>query len=276
MPAPMYFVNYDSGNWTIDAFDGVDMLHASRDATVFLARHRDTSELYAFKEYNFRALGSMEQSRVDQEVDIHARLGRHPNIVQLVGVFKSDYRQYVVTKFARGGTLADVIRWRRHALQIEPCFETLREYAVPVLTALKYMHDAGFVHRDVKPENIVYDADGVVKLIDFGLASRVGDIDIWGGTDAYMAPEVSICKKAEYPRFVEVTTKMDSWSAGVTIFELIMGRLPCAEEFDSWPDSLSRSWFCAALHPDPECRATVSELLKHPWLGKISPRTPYL
>merc|ERR1719454_1318888 len=97
-----------------------------------------------------------------------------------------------------------------------------------LLISLEYCHAQGIVHRDVKPENMMLTQSVTewekanCKLIDFGLADSKPKKDLLVGTLAYIAPEII--------RFEEHTAKVDIWSAGVTAFELLSGRLPFGKE----------------------------------------------
>ncbi|KAG2487001.1 hypothetical protein HYH03_014373 [Edaphochlamys debaryana] len=161
----------------------------------------------------------------------------------------------------------------------------------PLLDALLYLHRWGVVHRDVKPENVLFAGDGSVKLADFGLAintveerpvSRVGTLD-------YMAPEVLRCPvkqsmamapgPGDPPRYGFAT---DVWAVGVVTYELLTGLPPYASEcryqaearilaaqpppFPYFLSPMARDFIQRALSPAPLDRPTVRQLLQHPWI----------
>jgi len=215
---------------------------------------------------------------------------QHPNVLQidrLVSGKKLDC-DYVamVTEFAPNGDMFDLLE-AAGALP-EPL---VKVYACQLLRALEACHVNGVVHRDVKPENLLLDANYQLKLADFGVAAvaPVGE-DAFGvcsrdesGTALYMAPEI-------HSRQMYRGTPVDVWPVGVVLFILITGLPPFneAHKGDAWYDDLlagdlDHFWatqpdeVLQAITPDaqdlisamlvaPDERITVSEALEHPWL----------
>ena len=137
---------------------------------------------------------------------------RHPNIVTVYDVDTD--RDFIVMELVRGGSLGARIK-REHAL---PPAE-VRRVALALLDGLAAAHDARIIHRDVKPANILFDEHGVVKLVDFGIAS-FGDRDLTStgvriGTPAYMAPEQLRGRVAD--------VRADVYAVGATLFEAATG-----------------------------------------------------
>ncbi|GIH45706.1 serine/threonine protein kinase [Microbispora rosea] len=146
----------------------------------------------------------------------------HPNIVQVFDQGTDGAHVYLSMEYVPGRTLRDVLR-RRGRL---PAREAL-EMVIPVLAALGAAHQAGLIHRDVKPENVLLADDGRVKVVDFGLARAIEATNqtktgMMIGTIGYMSPE-------------QVTTGMadarsDVYAAGIMLFELLTGRQPYTGE----------------------------------------------
>jgi serine/threonine protein kinase len=142
---------------------------------------------------------------------------QHPNIVTIFELNKEGDTPYIAMEFLEGESLEKIIA-RKPALTIS---EKL-SYIVPVCRALDYAHKRGIVHRDVKPGNIVVSSDGVVKVVDFGIARLVDggltQTNMLIGTIAYMSPQQIGGDRAD--------ERSDIWAMGVTCWELIAGERP--------------------------------------------------
>ncbi|MEV0968712.1 Stk1 family PASTA domain-containing Ser/Thr kinase [Microtetraspora glauca] len=142
----------------------------------------------------------------------------HPNVVQVFDQGTDGSTVYLSMEYVPGKTLRDVLRSRGPL----PAREAL-ELMIPVLAALGAAHQAGLVHRDVKPENVLLADDGRVKVVDFGLARAVEASNqtktgMMIGTIGYMSPEQVTSGVAD--------ARSDVYAAGVMLFELITGRQP--------------------------------------------------
>ena len=161
-------------------------------------------------------------SRFRQEAFATSALN-HPNIITIHEIGKLKDRDFIVTEFVDGMTLR--VRLQKKKLSIGEALDI----ALQVASALSATHDAGIVHRDIKPENIMIREDGLVKVLDFGIAkyrpaekgqkalieTEIGEII---GTAAYMSPEQA--------RGLEIDERTDIWSLGVILYEMIAGKLP--------------------------------------------------
>jgi eukaryotic-like serine/threonine-protein kinase len=161
--------------------------------------------------------------KLDREARAVARLS-HRNVVSVFDQGRDDSnpgggRPYIVMEFVDGHTLRDVIN-RDAPLSPSRCLELMD----PVLAALAAAHDAGLVHRDVKPENVLISDRGQIKVADFGLAKAVSSQTSTAtqglliGTVSYLPPELVMSGKAD--------ARSDVYSAGVVLFELLTGRKP--------------------------------------------------
>lgn len=168
--------------------------------------------------------------RFTQEAKAASALN-HPNIITIHEIDQTDSVQFMATEFVDGEMLR--ARVRRGAMKLGEVFDV----AIQTATALSAAHAAGIVHRDIKPENIMIRVDGIVKVLDFGLAklterpSREAvdseaatraqvntDPGVVMGTAVYMSPEQA--------RGLQVDARSDIFSLGVVIYEMVAGRLP--------------------------------------------------
>lgn len=154
--------------------------------------------------------------RFIREAKSVARLA-HPNVVQVFDQGTDGSYVYLAMEYVAGCTLRDVLR-ERGALQPRAAFDILE----PVLAALGAAHRAGFVHRDMKPENVLIGDDGRVKVADFGLVRAVDTVtNTTGavlGTVSYLAPE-QIEHGTTDPR-------VDVYACGVMLYEMLTGDRP--------------------------------------------------
>lgn len=144
----------------------------------------------------------------------------HRHVVTVYDAGESDGYLYIVTEFVDGTTLAHRLA-ERGALGVD---ESVR-VGEQLLSALGAAHQAGIVHRDVKPSNVLLDANGNVKLADFGIAKRLDDLEAaltaageFVGTPRYVAPEQAAGQRA--------TPATDLYAVGVVMYEMLSGEAP--------------------------------------------------
>ncbi|MFJ8597874.1 Stk1 family PASTA domain-containing Ser/Thr kinase [Streptomyces shenzhenensis] len=214
-------------------------------ATVYRALDTRLDRILALKVMHpaLAADGSFVE-RFIREAKSVARLA-HPNVVQVFDQGTDGSYVYLAMEYIAGCTLRDVLR-ERGALQPRAALDILE----PVLAALGAAHRAGFVHRDMKPENVLIGDDGRVKVADFGLVRSVDTVTSTTGavlgTVAYLAPE-QIENGTADPR-------VDVYACGVVLYEMLTGQKP--HDGDSPAVVLYKH-----LHEDvPPPSATVSGL----------------
>ncbi|PWI18907.1 Stk1 family PASTA domain-containing Ser/Thr kinase [Streptomyces sp. Act143] len=155
--------------------------------------------------------------RFIREAKSVARLA-HPNVVQVFDQGTDGSYVYLAMEYVAGCTLRDVLR-DRGALQPRAALDILE----PVLAALGAAHRAGFVHRDMKPENVLIGDDGRVKVADFGLVRSVDTVTNTSGTVlgtvSYLAPE-----QIEQPGATDA--RVDVYACGVVLYEMLTGQKP--------------------------------------------------
>lgn len=188
-------------------------------ATVYLATDTRLTRAVAVKVMHIGLGDDAEFARkFDREARSAARLS-HPNVVSVFDQGHDDGRPYIVMEYVEGRTLRDILN---HEAPLPP--EQALEIIEPVIAALAAAHEAGLVHRDVKPENVLLTERGQVKVVDFGLAKAVSaqtstaTQGLLIGTVSYLPPELVLSGKAG-PR-------SDVYSAGVVLFEMLTGRKP--------------------------------------------------
>ena len=212
---------------TIGEYDILRPIGSGGMGKVFLARHTKLGREVALKVLaNHRLADSRTIERFEAEMRAIGRLS-HPNIVTAFDAREVDGTAVLVTEFISGLDLGQLLQ-RTGALNVAEACEITRQVAV----ALSYTNSQGFVHRDVKPSNVMLSNDGEVKLLDLGLARlQYGDqerSELTGtgqtmGSADYIAPEQVADSKT-------VDIRADIYSLGCTLFKLLTGRAPFADD----------------------------------------------
>ena len=144
----------------------------------------------------------------------------HPFLLNLAASYQDEDELYMLIELALGGELFSILRERNKF--DEP---TSRFYAANVCAAFEYLHDMKIVYRDLKPENLLLDAQGYLKVVDFGFAKIIND-RTWTlcGTPEYLAPEIILNKGHNQAA--------DWWAVGILVYEMIMGNAPFVDDTD--------------------------------------------
>jgi eukaryotic-like serine/threonine-protein kinase len=187
-------------------------------ATVELALDLELDRQVAIKRLakNLAANDEFKQ-RFVREARLAARLS-HPNIVAVYDVGEDDGLPFIVMEYVAGETLADLLRRRG---RLEP--DEAVALALQACAGLETAHEAGLVHRDVKPQNLLVTPGGTVKIADFGIARSLDGTQLTQagtvlGTAAYLAPEQAAGET--------VTASADVYALGAVLYELLTGRPP--------------------------------------------------
>ncbi|KAM0063009.1 putative mitogen-activated protein kinase kinase kinase STE-STE11 family [Helianthus debilis subsp. tardiflorus] len=220
--------------------------------------------------------GRQSVSQLEQEIALLSQF-EHDNIVRYYGTDKDESKLYIFLELVTKGSLLSL--YQRYHLQ--DC--QVSSYTRQILHGLKYLHDRRVVHRDVKCANILVDANGSVKLADFGLAKATtfNDVKSCKGTAFWMAPEVVNNKSKGYGLAADI------WSLGCTVLEMLTHRIPyspmeCMAALfrigngipPPIPDNLSkeaRDFISQCFRVNPADRPTASQLLDHPFVRRPLP-----
>ncbi|RLN89881.1 hypothetical protein BBJ28_00016091 [Nothophytophthora sp. Chile5] len=241
---------------------------------VALARHKETESMYVVKTLDKSKLVQRKQVvHTLTEKKVLEQLGGHPFIVKLYSAFQTDRDLNFVLEYCQGGELFYHLQQQRSQKFDE---QATRFYAAEVLSALSELHSHGVVYRDLKPENVLLDAQGHVKLADFGFAKQ----EMAPGQRTY-----SFCGSPEYlsPEMVNKDghgIETDMWSFGCFCYELLTGSPPF--QCDNMHRLFSmiqqgRVWYPpyltghvvsllqGLLRVNPASRLTAEQAMQHPF-----------
>ncbi|XP_078516656.1 serine/threonine-protein kinase MARK2 isoform X12 [Lissotriton helveticus] len=185
-------------------------------AKVKLARHVLTNKEVAVKIIDKTQLNSSSLQKLFREVRIMKVLN-HPNIVKLFEVIETEKTLYLVMEYASGGEVFDYLVAHGRMKEKEA-----RAKFRQIVSAVQYCHQKLIVHRDLKAENLLLDADMNIKIADFGFSNEFtfgNKLDTFCGSPPYAAPELFQGKKYDGP-------EVDVWSLGVILYTLVSGSLP--------------------------------------------------
>ncbi len=184
----------------------------------------------------------------------------HPNILHALNYGKCDKGSFLVTKFCTGGSISRMVG----GIEESQIWHLIYEVA----SGLSYLHHHGYIHSDIKPDNILIDEDGIFCIADFGCLTKVGSRNHrLCGTIVYMPPERHA--RDVFPLFAN-----DTWSLGATLCELLTGDLPFEEggilqqygmdipSIDIDCSDKLKTTIIGCLSKEPSERPTVEQLLK--------------
>ena len=243
----------------IPGFQLLERLGRGSQAVVYKGRQISVDRIVAIKILLSGVARDPEnRKRFIQEAKSAAQLS-HSNIVQAIDAGESEGYCYFVQEFVDGPTVADVLKERRSPM---PEDEALR-IIIQIAEALAHAHSRGFIHRDVKPANIMLTKDGVAKLADMGLARQAADmgaaLEEAGkayGTPYYISPE----QVRGDPR---IDFRADIYSLGATFYEMLTGRPPYMAPT---PQDVMRKHVTGTLtppdHVNPDLSAGASEVVE--------------
>ncbi|CAK7232114.1 cAMP-dependent protein kinase catalytic subunit [Sporothrix bragantina] len=224
--------NFEDGVVLDGRYRTIAPLNHGSFGMVFMARQLSTGHNVAIKCLTKKAAvddAGFEFAIDDksEELDLHGRLGRHPNIVNLVDSFETESHVYLVLEFCPRGDLYEAIRNGQGPLETEH----VRRFMLELVDAVEYIHSKGVYHRDIKPENIFLSQSGIMKLGDFGLATtEQWTYETTVGSDRYMSPEQFDSAGAGYS-----PAQADIWAIGICMLNILFSRNPFSTPTEADP-----------------------------------------
>ncbi|KAL0433314.1 UNVERIFIED_CONTAM: Phosphoenolpyruvate carboxylase kinase [Sesamum latifolium] len=236
-----------------------------------------TGECFAVKSIDKRLIqyDAVDSQCLHNEAKLMQLVSGHPNVVAVFDVYEDDQFLHVVLEYCGSGDLFERITARPVFAESEA-----RRVMVPLMEAIAHCHRLGVAHRDIKPDNILFDSYNELKLADFGSAECFGNGRLMSGivgTPYYVAPEVVTG--------MDYNEKVDVWSAGVILYIMLAGIPPfygesAGEIFESvlranlrFPRSVFSSISSEAkdllrrmLCKDAWRRFSADQVLRHPWM----------
>jgi cGMP-dependent protein kinase len=243
---------------------------------VALVVSRDKSHLYALKAISRTKINKFKlYNDILMEKGVLSQLD-HILILKLVRTYKDDMFIYLLCEFVNGVDLFDALRRMNSVKDSDAKF-----FIASLLVVLAYIHERNIVYRDLKPENVMIDEFGYLKLVDFGTAKVLsGRTFTIIGTPYYMAPEIILNKG--------YGTAVDYWSLGVMLYEFVCGKLPFGNDKEhpyeiyeailkhrlTYPSfitkngrQLSMGMIEVLLDREPSRRGSAESLKANPWLA---------
>jgi len=268
---------YFNAGICLDDFEIISVIGRGFYGKVTLVKHKESNELFALKSvHKKRLLSENKTHTIIAEKNILIKTS-HPFIVGLKFTFQTESKLYLGLEFVPGGDFYNYLRRRKF---FPP--GAVRLYAAEIALALNHLHSLGVIYRDLKPENVLIDKEGHIRLTDFGLAKPL-DISndeettsTFCGTNEYLAPELVLSQDYSYP--------IDWWALGILMYEMSFGRPPFADrnrkqlfikilkETPSFPIGTSPELIDIIkllLEKSPSKRASFAKIASHKYFEKI-------
>eukprot|EP01017_Pseudomicrothorax_dubius_P037724 TRINITY_DN5571_c0_g1_i12.p1 TRINITY_DN5571_c0_g1~~TRINITY_DN5571_c0_g1_i12.p1 ORF type:complete len:695 (+),score=193.25 TRINITY_DN5571_c0_g1_i12:402-2486(+) len=249
-------VKNESATVKLETLIFIKKLGAGMFGNVYLVKSREVDKLYALKCVSkVQILNQNLQKYLVQEKVVLGMIS-NPFIMQFIRTFKDSNFIYFLTEFIRGMEMFDAIREIGLLNTSESQF-----YCASLILGLEYLHSQNIIYRDLKPENVMVDDRGYVRLIDLGTAKIMKNKSARTftiiGTPHYMAPEVLTGKG--------YTLNVDLWSIGVCLYEFVCGQVPFGEEaeepYDIYEEIIKKDVKYPSFLKDKKAKKFLDQLL---------------
>ena len=267
-----------------DFYEMLDDIGEGKFGLVKLGLHKKTKQKVAIKIIKKEAMTTQDVELVKSEIDI-MKLCMHPNVVRLLDHFENAEYIFIIMEYLTGGDLGEYLNKVKYKVSESRAAEIMFQLG----KGIKYIHEYGILHRDLKPDNIMLTESsdkGQIKIMDFGLSKIMGPQEKVAdgfGTLSFVAPEVLI--RQPYNK------QIDIWSLGVILYHMLSGTLPFDDVNDNEEKIAKMTVFEEVKFPskywgkksgqvidliskclikDPEKRIQINEYLEHEWIKKYN------
>uniref|UniRef100_A0A6A7G461 AGC/GRK/BARK protein kinase n=1 Tax=Hirondellea gigas TaxID=1518452 RepID=A0A6A7G461_9CRUS len=221
--------SYAQRNVTYEDFEMFRVLGKGAFGSVFMVKKNDTEAVYAMKEMKKKQIKLKKSHRTCEAEKAALRKMNSPFVINMKYAFTNEHSLFIIMDICTGGDL----RFHLHQLEAR-CFDEARArfYAAEMILGMEHMHSHKLLYRDLKPNNVLLDKEGHIRLSDFGLVMQLPQKSSkWNlaGTPGYWSPECYQRKEQSYAS--------DWWSWAVMVYEMIRGKKPrchCKKGSDQW------------------------------------------
>uniref|UniRef100_A0AC35FCN9 Protein kinase domain-containing protein n=1 Tax=Panagrolaimus sp. PS1159 TaxID=55785 RepID=A0AC35FCN9_9BILA len=242
-------------------YDYVHVLGKGAFGQVYLAKKHSTGNLFAVKVINKKQFD--DPSYADRELQ-SLKFLNHKNIIKLYAAKEDSTNLYLLLEFASGGDFFDYLHQRKVNSD-----QKAKDFFRQIVTGVQYLHSKGIAHRDLKPQNILLDLNGTIKIADFGLANQVKaavylqsvcdpvNVAMFTrcGTKGYCAPEVFTHDGRGYDAF-----KADIFSLRIILCDIVSNSgVKLTSDYQNLFNKLTSK--------KPSDRPSIKEILNHKWLA---------
>lgn len=221
---------------------------------------------------------STKEEHIKREV-ANLRSINHTHIVKCFDLIQDEKKYYIIMEYIKGSELLDVILSKSRGLSEDKS----KKYFAQLISAVSYCHSQFISHRDLKPENIIIDKNDNIKLIDFGLSTRMhadgSGHDTWCGSPMYSPPEI-------FSQDTYKSPQIDIWSLGIILYAMLTATLPfggrddvelmtriqnCKYKIPIHMPLLAADLIMKILKKNPEDRISLVQIREHKWLEEYAP-----